>query len=256
MNVQGVQRERHVVLVVDACSDVHPLVDLAVDLVTEMTADDETHLRGLFVEDEDLLSVADLPCSREIAQHSAQQRDTSRERTLASLRQQARRFHQYLQQEAKASQISWSSDNRSGRISAPGDFIESGACCHIFARPTARHVRSGEIRTHRILLLESHSPFMLQALQVAIKQMPTHRIEVMLIARPDLAGDDPSMLPLVQSWQKDFPLMNVREYPRQYLGEVLKHHPPCDYVILSGQETEETQHVIHASLGCPVLLVS
>lgn len=248
--------ERHVVLIVDACSDAHALVDLAVDLVTEMTADRETQLHGLFIEDEDLLSVADLPCSQEIAQHSAQQRNTSRQQTLEQLRRQAERFHHYLEQEAQSSQLKWSSVTRSGRISSPQSFIEASASCHIFARPSARHVRSGDLVTHRVVLLECRSPFMLQALQAVIKQMQAHRVEVMLIGQRESIDNELSMLPLVRSWQTDFPLLNVREYPRQQLDRLLANPIPCDYVILSRNEPEEIQRAIHAHLGCPVVLVN
>ena len=248
--------QRQVVLIVDACSDANPLVDLAVDLAVEMTADGETHLQGLFIEDEDLLSAADLPCSQEIFHHSALQRETSREQVLEILRRQSERFHRYLKQEAEASQLQWSSANRSGQSSFPQVFIESTASCHILARPISRHVRLTESRVHRIVLLEGASPFLLQALQVVIRQIQAHRVEVILIGKLGQTADDPSMLPLVRSWQKDFPLLSVKEYPRGQLMALLTEPPSCDYVLLSSEEPEDIQRAVRTSLGCPIVLVS
>ncbi len=249
------QSERRVVLVVDACSDTRPLVDLAVDLVVEMSPDGTTHLHGLFIEDEDLLSLADLPCTREVSQHTAQQRRTSRQQMLELLQRQSQRFYRYLEQEARASQLSWSSSSRSARSSSSLELREDDASCQIFAKPLLRRVSSSGRQVHRILLLENDSPFMLQVLQTVIRQLQDRRLEVVLLRKMDEEAEQSSMLPQVQSWQQDFPLLQVREYPREMLAEWLADSPAFDYVILADEEPDEVKLAISRRLDCSMLLV-
>lgn len=248
--------EPHVNLVVDACSDITPLVDLAVDLVAEMTADGKTVLQGLFIEDEDLLQAADLPCGRQIAQHTARQSNTSRVEMQELLQRQARRFYRYLEQEAKASQLVWYCTSRSG----PGDMLlaysEASARCQIFARPLVRRLRSpGSMAHHRILLLEDGTSLMLLVLQTVVRQLQDRRVEIVIIRSDAKQGDRPGLLPLIQSWKQDFPLLRVSEYPREKLDALLADPPICDYVILGSSESAELQQRVNRTMGCTLLVV-
>mgnify|MGYP001557679182 CR=1 FL=1 len=95
-----------VMLAVDVSNYSVTTVNLAVD----MAASVQTGLLGLFIEDEDLLQVSGLPCTREITLTTTRERPTSTDQMQRSLRSVAQQFKQTLQREGLAWNIAWHFD--------------------------------------------------------------------------------------------------------------------------------------------------
>ena len=99
-------------------ADVSSYSITTVNLAVEMAASANTRLRCLFIEDEDLLQITGLPCTREITLTSARERPTSIDQMQRPLRSVAQQFRKTLQHEAEALQIAWSFDTVRGRVRA------------------------------------------------------------------------------------------------------------------------------------------
>ena len=88
-------------------ADVSSYSVTTVNLAVEIAASVQTSLLGLFIEDEDLLQITGLPCTREITLTTARERPTSIDQMQRSLHSVAQQFKKTLQLEAQASQIAW-----------------------------------------------------------------------------------------------------------------------------------------------------
>lgn len=83
-------------------------------LAVRLAASVDARLKGVFVEDENLLSLADLPFAREIS-FSGEVRNIDPERMLRAIRAQAESARRALVRIASEAQVEWSFDIRRGR---------------------------------------------------------------------------------------------------------------------------------------------
>lgn len=86
----------------------------ALALAARLAASVDARLKGVFVEDENLLDLADLPFAREIS-FSGEVRELDPARMLRAMKAQAESARRVLARIAAEAQIDWSFDVRRGR---------------------------------------------------------------------------------------------------------------------------------------------
>ena len=236
-------------LTVDAASYSLATVDLAVSIAALA----QTRLHGLFVEDEDLLSAAALPCSREITS-MARARPLDTLLLQKSLRAMASQFQQYLAQAAGQSSIQWRYDYLRGRADEIGLKAEQDVAYSIVGQVFSRQPRNRRLR--RVLLVVDHSKHLLTALQVVLHRFEQDAVELVVVKS---AGGN--QLPVISS--------ELQALADQYhrLGIVMLAHSQLpallstaasafDYAIISRQEPAASQSELLKLLRCPVILVA
>jgi nucleotide-binding universal stress UspA family protein len=98
------ERIRRILVALDASP--HSLS--ALDAATELAAQLRAELQGLFVEDENLLRLAQLPFARETGSLSSRSRQMDRAYLERQLRAQAKRARRALERRAEVSRVAWS----------------------------------------------------------------------------------------------------------------------------------------------------
>lgn len=227
-----------------------------VNLAVEMAASVQTGLLGLFIEDEDLLQVAGLPCTREITLTTTRERPTSIDQMQRSLRSVARQFKQTLQQEAQASRITWRFDTVRGRMRDIGLTSKRDVTYTILDQSLSHRLKpSRQVRrTRKVLLILDDSPRQKLALSVVLRRFHHEKIELTVV------GEDPERIlssaltsPITG---KDSELVLIR-YHRDDLFELLaRAGPGFDCAIMSRHENEAELPRILNALRCPTILVS
>ncbi len=227
-----------------------------VNLAVEMAASVQTSLLGLFIEDEDLLQVAGLPCTREITLTTTRERPTSIDQMQRSLRSVAQQFKQTLQREAQASQIAWQFDTVRGRIRDIGLRSKRDVTYTILGQSVSHRLQSsGQVRRIRkVLLILDDSPRQKLALNVVLRRFRHEKIELTVV------GEDPerilsSVLP-PQNAGKVSELVLDR-YHRDDLFELLaRAGSSFDCAIMSQHENAAELPRILNALRCPAILVA
>ncbi len=242
-----------VILTVDAISYSNRTVDLAIAIA----AIGEGHLQGLFIEDIDLLSVAELPFTREISFHTAQARPTDLETTQRTLRSLADKFRRYLEQSAQASKVACSYDYRQGRVLDIGTDADSDISFIVIGQGRANRLKSqGRLNTQRILVIENHSPFLLQAVKVVLNQLHKQKAEIALITRAHLETE-PSITPEIEEIAQADTRVTLHKYSHEQLSEILATTASrYDYAVVSKNESLKDLTEIIKHLSCPIILVN
>ena len=240
-----------VLLTVDACSYSNGMVELAVAIAASV----QGHLRGQFIEDEDLIRAASLPFTREISFATAQELPTDLQRMQRSLRALAAQFKAALQRSAQASNVSWSYDYVSGRREEL--VVKHPAMA--FSISSQAQLRQGDAKPRtrrcRILLIDNHSSHLLHALQVLLKQFDHELFEITQIQKSPTsthALDD-----ALTAAGLDTRRVSTTASDRSELTSILATRAhEFDYAILSRNEDPETRLQVMRKLHCPVILVS
>ncbi len=242
-----------VILTVDAISYSNRTVDLAI----EIAAIGQGHLQGLFIEDVDLLSVAELPFTREISFHTAQARQTDLETTQRTQHSLANKFRRYLEQSAQASKVACSFDYRRGRVLDVGTDTESDISFIVIGQGRANRLKShGRLNTQRILVIENHLPFLLQALKVVLNQLHSQRAEISLITR-EHSETEPSITPEIEKIADNDTRLSLYKYSHEQLSEILDTSASrFDYAVVSKNESLQDLTEIINHLSCPIILVN
>lgn len=104
--------------------------DATLELAAALAAANACELRGLFVEDQDLLRLAELPFAREVQLSRAMSRALGREQLAQDLRAQAGVARAALERQAARHRLAWSFETAQGRsdeavllAAAAGDII-------------------------------------------------------------------------------------------------------------------------------------
>jgi nucleotide-binding universal stress UspA family protein len=105
-------RFRRILVAVDASPESRALLEIAADLARCF----ESPLTGLYVEDEDVMSFAELSIGREISVTGARVRDLTRQRLQRHFQNQASQVRRTLKLVAAARQISYSFDVLHGHL--------------------------------------------------------------------------------------------------------------------------------------------
>lgn len=245
------KRERQsVVLAADVGSYSISTVSLAVQMAASM----KTHLRGVFVEDEDLLQVAGLPFTREISLTTALERPTSVEKMQRALRSVGQRFRQTLQQQAQARKIDWSFDYRRGRLRDIGLHPDVDAPCVILGH-AGRPLASGSRHApRRILLITTPSPHQKRALKVALKLFRQESIEVTLTGAAPTGDLSTEIEGLRLRLKSQVRLIGLER--SDLLDLLAREGRSFDCAIVPQGEKPEDLLRILKTLGCPVILTA
>ena len=225
------------------------------DLAVRMAASTKSRLRGLFIEDEDLLQMTGLPFAREIGLTSARERPTDVEAMQRSMRMVARRFEQALKQEAAALKIRCSFDYVRGRARDLESKHAEDATYVILGQAVSSRLRPRPERApRRILLLANHSPRQLRALEAVVERFGREKIELTLVgAEPDGELAE-AILRLQQDGRHD---IRSRQAEREQLFERLAERgSDFDCAILPRNEPVRDLQRLLKSLTCPVILVA
>jgi hypothetical protein len=249
--------QQTVILTVDAISYSNRTVDLAIAIA----AIGEGHLQGLFIEDVDLLSVAELPFTKEISYHTAQARLTDLHSTQRTLRSLADKFRRYLEQSAQASKVACSYDYRQGRVLDIGTAAESDISFIVIGQGRAQG-RTNRLKSHarqtiqRILVIEDHTPFLLQALRVVLNQMHKQKAEITLLTLSH-SESETSIAKQIETIAHSDSRVTLHQYNYDQLSEILATTASrYDYTVVSKNESPENLTEIINQLSCPIILVN
>ena len=240
-----------VVLAVDAGSYSVTSVSLAVALASSAGS----LLQGLFVEDEDLLQITGLPCSREITLTTATERSTSSEQMQRSLRGVAHQFRQTLQQQAQALQVAWRFDTMRGRVRDIGLQPESDVTYKIQANPSAHRLQSRRAQvTRKILLLGDTSQALDQALKILIERYGREDIELTLVENGHDGGKKPATKRWLQQYSRRITLTGLPI--KELLARLGRPGPAYDFAILAGCGRGDDKSLLIKALRCPIILIA
>ena len=250
-----------VVLAADAGSYSVTSVSLAVALASSAGS----LLQGLFVEDEDLLQITGLPCSREITLTTATERSTSSEQMQRSLRRVAHQFRQTLQQQAQALQVAWCFDTMRGRVRDIGLQPESDVTYTILANPLAHRLQPTRLQSTRlqstrpqvarkILLLGDTSQAQDQALEMLIERYGHEDIELTLAENGHDGGKKPATERWLQRYSRRITLTGLPV--KELLARLGQPGLAYDFAILAGYGRGDDKSLLIKALRCPIILIA
>lgn len=244
-------RQHSVVLTADVGSYSITTVSLAVQIAASMNA----RLRGLFIEDEDLLQVAGLPITSEISLTTARERPTSVDQMQRSMRSVARQFEQSLKQEAGALQIAWSFDYVRGRARDLGMPHGADVTYLILSQPVSHRLRSRlERAPRRILLIANESQHQKQALEVVLDRFSHEQVELTLVGEKPGATLSTEIAQLRAHKSRALKLNALSR--ERLLDQLALVGSGFDCAIISRHEKPEFLARILKTLSCPVILVA
>ncbi len=225
-----------------------------VNLAVAMAASTNTLLQGLFIEDEDLLQVTGLPCSREITLTTATERPLSIDQVQRSLQLVARQFEQTLQREAQALKVAWSCETVRGRVRDIGSMPKAEATYTIFARPVSNRLPFGRIAgARKILVLGNESPYQQQALDMLLRRPGHERAELTFCDGNREGGVSSEESQRIRYRDNEVRLIELNR--DQLLARLSEVGSAFDYAIISRRENAEDLWLILGMLRCPVILV-
>ncbi len=241
--------------IVVVAADVGSYSVTTVRLALGLAASIDSRLQGLFVEDEDLLQVSGLPCTREITLTTARERPTSVDKMQRSLRSVAEQFRRSLEREAQALKIAWSFDTVRGRVGDIGQQSAGRATFTVFDRAQPyRLTPRASTAPRRILLVPNQSRHELKALQTVLDRFGGEKIDLTLIVR----ADDPAFRDEVNRLVGDrSPEVRIHELKADELPGLLQRvGASYDCAIMSRHESAELQANLLSQLRCPIVLVA
>ncbi len=250
MAAQIKKKKRVVVLAADAGRYSLPTVELALQLAASV----DRRLHGLFVEDEDLLQLSDLPFTREITLVTARERPMGLQRMQHALRSRAEQFRRSLEQEARTLKVKFSFDYVRGRTQDIGLQSAADAAFIVFAQSAAHGWTPDDRQSRRrILMIGDGSKNQLRALRVVLERFGQNKIELILVqdgVAPEFMRD------LKARIARSGKAVSLTEIPRVELAHRLtKQGAGFDCAILSRQQEPEELAMVLQYLRCPVVLV-
>jgi hypothetical protein len=227
----------------------------SVNLAVAMAASANSLLQGLFVEDEDLLQLTGLPCSREIMLTTATERYTSIEQLQRSLRLVASQFKQTLQQEAQALRVPWRFDTVRGRVRDIGLKPSGGAIFTILAHTATYRLQYTQARAaRRILLLGRRCEQQTKALEMLLTRDQRERVELTLVTGAGEHADQRDMLRWLQQYAGRVTQLEIPA--GELLSRLKRPGPGYDCALLSHDYADEDRSLLLKSLNCPIILIS
>lgn len=248
---QADEKQATVMLAADVSSYSITTVNLAVEIAASV----QTGLVGLFIEDEDLLRISELPCTREITLTTTRERPTSINQMQRALQAAALQFKKSLQEEAQASEIAWRFDTVRGRMRDIGLKPHLDVSYTIVGRPLSHRLQSGQLRkTRRILLILDDTPRQKLALDVVLRRFQHEKVELVVV------GEDPeidvSSVATSRSKREDNEIEIVRVKRNELAGLLAAAGHNFDCAILSQHEKADELARILNDLRCPAILVA
>jgi hypothetical protein len=232
----------------------------SVSLAVAMASSAGSLLQGLFVEDEDLLQITGLPCSREITLTTATERSTSSEQMQRSLRRVAQQFRQTLQQQAQALQVAWRFDTMRGRVRDIGLQPESDVTYTILANPSVYRLQPTRLQSTRqqlarkILLLGDTSQALDQALEMLIERYGHEDIELTLVENGHDGGKKSATERWLQRYSRRITLTGLPV--KELLARLGQPGLAYDFAILAGYGRGDDKSLLIKALRCPIILIA
>jgi hypothetical protein len=252
MTVNNSDNEQQSVML---AADVSSYSISTVNLAVAMAASTNTLLRCLFIEDEDLLQVTALPCSREITLTTARERPTSIDQMQRSLRSVAQQFRKTLQQEAHALQITWSFDTVRGRVRDISLKTKSDVTYTILGQSMSHRQHFRRVHgSRKILIVGNDSSYRKHALEMLLHRFAHQKIEVTFVASNTESEISAELAQQLKTNDKEIVLIELN---RNQLDDLLAQTTSsfdCAIISKHGQ-AEETLQILKKLL-CPVILVA
>jgi hypothetical protein len=243
----GTANQQHrVIVTVDAQSHLPPTIELAVALA----ASRQSALHGLFVEDVDLMCVAQLPFTQEVPLFSGRPRALDNRQLQRSLDKLALEFQQLLMRRAEHFSLACSYSTVRGRKHA----LELGDSAHaeffIVGQPGRDQQRAAQ--PLRILLLGNRTIQLLPALEVILNSNPDRRIELLRLTDGD--EDSPT---LTEELLARHPGIVQTKLPGDQLqAALLSRELRTNYVIADRQLGPGLLGRVLRLATCPVIVVT
>jgi len=114
----------------------------------------------------------------------------------------------------------------------------------------------GRVYTQRILVIENHSPFLLQALKVVLNQLHHQKAEITLITRPH-SETEASITPQIEQIAHSDNRVTLHQCSHEQLSKILATAASrYDYAVVSKNENLKDMTDIINHLSCPIILVN
>ncbi len=243
-----------ILLALDAATHDLSAVEAAVALAARLQAE----LIGLFIEDADLLRIAQLPFSREILT-SARERALSSGEMERSLRSLAAQMQRLLAREAERAEVKWAFRTVRGRR-VESVFAESGPTDLLILARSRRVVWHPPPEAHTIYLLYDASEEAQHGVAVAHRLAAGNHTDVVLID----TGTADKALPAREAALR-LRELGIHVTVRTLTGEMLdtlpklfKEHPAALFLVPAGCEPckdPKTLSRLQERLECPVIVV-
>ncbi|ABS62364.1 hypothetical protein Plav_0741 [Parvibaculum lavamentivorans DS-1] len=168
----------------------------ALSLAARLAASVDARLKGVFVEDENLLTMADLPFAREIS-FSGEVRSVDPERMLRAMKAQAESARRMLARIAAEAHVDWSFDVRRGR---PLASLAAGAGASDTLVLRSHGATSLEVgRAVRAATRDAHADVLLVGRGVGVRASladtpPVPRLQAVMPGRPLISVDEGSSI--------------------------------------------------------------
>lgn len=239
---------RRILLTLDATGNAPALIDLGVEIASLLNA----RLHSQFVEDIDLLRIADLPCTTEITLSSATERAMDAASMLRSLQVSSARSREYLNQTADQASVQWSFNTVRGRRMESGLSEPEEYDLTIIGQAGTTHTPEKiSPRRKRILLIDGDSSAMRRALELIKKLAVAASIEITMLQSGRKV--DNRVLEKIQRGLNI--LINPpKTYQADRLSGLSAEGP--DYVIVARNQSLPMLQEILRESSCPVILVS
>lgn len=240
--------KQSILLTVDTHCDAISTVDLAVDMAVSL----QRNLHALFIEDEALIEMANMPHTREISFPSGQSRTTTSSSMQRSLRAIGENFKLCLESTAHKSHIPWSYTYVQGNNRKIALGIKYNGTLTIVGQGQSLLPQNFRLRSSRkILVIGDHSPYLLGTLQVLMKRFVNEEVEIVMIKSehsPDNHADK------YKATMGAFENVTLTELDADRISNLAKEGHTFDYVIASKRDFSESFNSALKTLQCPLIL--
>ena len=227
---------------------------MTLDLAVRLAVTTRRRLRGVFVEDEDLLQLTGLPFAREVSLTTAEVLPLDTVRLQRNLRVVANRFRRALERESLRLESGWSFDTVRGRLRDVG--LQSGreAACIVLAPAGERPRAAAHRSSRRILVVAGPSRRRAYALDSALASFSEHAVEVTLV---EPTGQDPdARARIAAATDRNAPLSVVAVSPQALPALLRTRGAAFDCAIVALREAPELLQTLLENLRCPVVLLA
>ena len=222
-------------------------------LAVRLAASTRRQLRGLLVEDEDVLQLTGLPFTREISLTTARERPLEVEHMRRSMRAVEREFQRTLAREAHKLELGWSFAIVRGRLREIGLAEGREAALVIFEPQHAQPRVSPSSRIRRLLVVGNGNRDVLPALPAVLQGFESVPVELVLV------GIDPDAITpeLIAQGGVEADQVGTREISTDALADLLQAGKVSfDCAILPQPDDSRQLSRLLEGLRCPLVLVA
>lgn len=233
-----------VIVTVDNSSNLIPTVELAVSIAV----DHNSALHGLFIEDRDLLQVAQLPFSTEVSLIGGRPRNFDHQQLRRYTESCISQFENILARQADVFSISWSFSRIQGRKEL-SELSRSVDAEFMIIGQNGQWLTVGR---QRIVLLCHHSNRLLPALRSALNKTPDRAVDLCVVVPEQQTTAD--CYPGLNSLVADYPGVELAITPLQSLIKLLARSPRTVNLIIASRH-DKNLHSVLSLAHCPAIIV-